>query len=82
MTKPRALGRAPNRPIGDLMGSENLMNVEISVVIARAQERIEDHLRYIQENSRNQAVQKVANVHLAKMLSSLKRLENYRDAFR
>ena len=81
MTNPRALGKAPNRPISDLMGSENLMNVEISVIIARAEKRIEDYLRYIQENSRNQAVQTVANVHLTKMLSRLKRLESYRDAF-
>lgn len=82
MTNPRTLGRAPKRPISDLMGSENLMDVEISVIIARAEKRIEDHVRYIQENSRNQAVQKVANVHLTKMLSRLKRLESYRDAFR
>jgi len=82
MTKPRILEKASKRPIGELMGSENLMDVEISVIIARAEKRIEDHVRYIQENYRNQAVQKVANVHLAKMLSRLKRLVNYRDAFR
>ena len=82
MTNPRTLGRAPKRPIGELMGSENLMDVEISAIITRTEKRIEDHLRYIQENSHDQAVQKVANVHLTKMLSSLKRLENYRDAFR
>jgi len=82
MTKPRTLERAPKRPIGELMGSENLMDVEISVIITRAEKRIEDHVRYIQENSHDQAVQKTANIHLAKMLSRLKRLENYRDAFR
>lgn len=82
MTNPRTLGRPSKRPIGELMGSENLMDVEIGVIITRTEKRIEDHVRYIQENSHDQAVQKAANVHLTKMLSRLKRLENYRDAFR
>ena len=59
-----------------------MSNLNIKDIISNIEKRIEDHVRYIQENYRNQAVQKVANVHLAKMLSRLKRLENYRDAFR
>jgi hypothetical protein len=82
MTNPRTLGRSPKRAIGEPTGTENLMNVEISAIITRTEQRIEDHLRYIQEHSHDQAVQKAAKVHLTQMLSSLKRLENYRDAFR
>ena len=82
MTNPRTLGRSPKRAIGEPTGTENLMNVEISAIITRTEQRIENHLRYIQAHSHDQAVQKAAKVHLTKMLSSLKRLENYKDAFR
>lgn len=64
------------------MGSEHLMDVELSAVITRTEKRIEGHVRYIRANSHDQALQKVAKIHLAQMLSGLKRLETWRDTFR
>jgi hypothetical protein len=82
MTKPRILGKATYRTIGKSMGSEHLMDVELSAMITRAEKRIDDHLRHIQEKTADKAIQKAAKVLLAQMLTGLKRLETYRDTFR
>jgi len=82
MTNLRALGKAPNRAIGKSMGSEHLMDVELSAMITRAEKRIDDHLRYIQQNPEDKAFQTASRVLMAQMLSGLKRLETYRDTFR
>ena len=64
------------------MGSEHLMDVELSAMITRAEQRIDNHLRHIQQKPKDKAFQSAAKVHLAQMLSGLKRLESYRDMFR
>jgi len=58
------------------------MDVEIGAIIARAEKRIEDHLRCIREKPEDKDFQTAAKVLLAQMLSGLKRLETYRDMFR
>lgn len=82
MTNLRALGKAPNRAIGKSMGSEHLMDVELSAMITRTEKRIDDHLRSIQQKPEDKAFQTAAKVLMAQMLSGLKRLETYRDTFR
>ena len=64
------------------MGPEHLMDVELSAMITRAEKRIHDHLRYIQQNPEDKAFQTASKVLMAQMLSGLKRLETYRDTFR
>ena len=77
MTEPRTLAT-----IGKSMGSEQLMDVELSAMIARTEKRIDDHLRSIQQQPEDKAFQTAGKVLLAQMLSGLKRLETYRDTFR
>jgi len=82
MTKPRSFGKASNRTIGQSMGSEHLMDVELSAIITRAEKRIDDHLRHIKEKPQDKAFQTAARVLLCQMLTRLNRLESYRDTFR
>lgn len=64
------------------MGVEHLMEAEISAMITRAGQRIDNHLGDIQDKPEDKAFRASAKLLLAQMLSGLKRLESYRDCFR
>jgi hypothetical protein len=82
MTHLSSLGKLPAQNKRKSMGTEHLMDAEISAMITRAEQRIDNHLGDIQENPEDKAFQASAKVLLAQMLSGLRRLETYRDTFR